>query len=152
VISQVIYNVLVRQVEIEYLRFAQKYGLATTVYNPLAGGLLARPVVREGGAIPKGSGFDNNNQYQNRYWTERMFDATAALDEAARAHDRTLVELAYAWLASRPGVDSILVGPGSVAHLDAALAAVARPAPPELLARVDAIHADFTGTDASYAR
>jgi aryl-alcohol dehydrogenase-like predicted oxidoreductase len=155
VISQVIYNVVVRQVEIEYLRFARKYRLTTTVYNPLAGGLLARPVVGErsgASAIPKGSRFDNNKQYQKRYWTERMFDVTAALTQAAHAHGRTLLELAYAWLASRPGVDSILVGPATIAHLDAALAAIERPAPPELLARADEIHADFTGTDASYAR
>jgi aryl-alcohol dehydrogenase-like predicted oxidoreductase len=152
VISQLLYNVLVRQVEIEYVRYALRYGLATTFYNPLAGGLLARPPVATGSAIPKGSRFDSNKQYQRRYWTERMFDASALLAEAAAAHDRTLLELAYAWLAARPGVDSILVGPASVAHLDAAIAAVARPAPPELLARADEIHAQLTGTDATYAR
>ncbi len=151
VISQVIYNVLVRQVEVEYLRFARKYGLHTTVYNPLAGGLLARQVERAEG-IPKGSRFDNNKQYQRRYWTDRMFDASSTLAAAAAAHERTLLELAYAWLAARPGVDSILVGPASVAHLDAAIAAVERPAPPELLARADEIHAELSGTDASYAR
>jgi aryl-alcohol dehydrogenase-like predicted oxidoreductase len=154
VISQLLYNLLVRQVEIEYVRFALRYQLATTFYNPLAGGLLARPPVASGAGapVPKGSRFDSNKQYQRRYWTERMFDATALLAEAAAAHDRTLLELAYAWLAARPGVSSILVGPGSVAHLDAAIAAVARPAPPELLARADEIHAQLTGTDATYAR
>jgi aryl-alcohol dehydrogenase-like predicted oxidoreductase len=151
VISQVIYNVLIRQVEIEYLRFAQKYQLHTTVYNPLAGGILARPMTRELG-IPQGGRFDNNKLYQRRYWSDRMFDAAAALASAAAVHDRTLLELAYGWLAVRPGVDSILVGPASVEHLDAALAALARPLPPELLARADEIHAEMSGTDASYAR
>jgi aryl-alcohol dehydrogenase-like predicted oxidoreductase len=151
VISQVLYNVLVRQIEVEYLRFARKYGLHTTVYNPLAGGLLARPP-ESVAAVPKGSRFDGNKQYQKRYWTERMADAAAAFAEAARAFERTPVELAYAWLASRPGVDSILVGPGSLAHWDDAVAALARPAPPELLARADEIHAQLAGTDASYAR
>ncbi len=53
-ISQVLYNVLVRQIEIEYVRFALKYKVHTTVYNPLAGGLLARADELERGA-PAGS-------------------------------------------------------------------------------------------------
>jgi aryl-alcohol dehydrogenase-like predicted oxidoreductase len=150
-ISQVIYNLLVRQIEVEYLKFARKYAVHSTVYNPLAGGLLAGALDRAHG-IPKGSRFDNNKQYQRRYWTDHMFDAAASLAAAAAAHERTLLELAYGWLAARPGVDSILIGPGSLAHLDAALAAVARPLPAELAARADEIHAELLGTDASYAR
>ena len=37
--------------------------------------------------------------------------------EVAVAEGMSLVDLAYAWLAARPGVDSILVGPAEVAHL-----------------------------------
>ena len=151
IISQVIYNLLVRQVELEYLRFAGKYGVHTTVYNPLAGGLLAGHIDRAHG-IPRNSRFENNKQYQRRYWTDHMFDAAATLAAAAAAHERTLLELAYGWLAARPGVDSILVGPAQVAHLDAALAALARPLPAELVVRADEIHAELVGTDASYAR
>src|SRR5580704_4767062 len=39
-LSQVIYNLLIRQIEIEHLAFARRYGVEVTVYNPLAGGLL----------------------------------------------------------------------------------------------------------------
>src|SRR3989442_11690592 len=39
-VSQQIYNLLVRQLEIEYFRFARKYGVHTTVYNPPRCGLL----------------------------------------------------------------------------------------------------------------
>src|SRR5439155_198147 len=35
-VSQQMYNLLVRQLEIEYFRFTRKYGVHTTVYNPLA--------------------------------------------------------------------------------------------------------------------
>jgi len=35
-VSQQMYNLLVRQLEIEYFRFARKHGVHTTVYNPLA--------------------------------------------------------------------------------------------------------------------
>jgi aryl-alcohol dehydrogenase-like predicted oxidoreductase len=149
-ISQVIYNVLVRQIEIEYLRFAARYQLHTTVYNPLAGGLLGRRL--DPGQPPPGSRFATNPMYVGRYWTEAMHGAAAALRAAAEAHGRTTVELAYGWLRERPGVDSVLVGPATVGHLDDALAAWATPLPAELIAAADAVHAQLAGTDARYAR
>src|SRR5918911_2321703 len=65
-VSQQMYNLLVRQLEIEYFRFARKYGVHTTVYNPLAGGMLAGKVKREAPLEP-GSRFDRNPMYQRRY-------------------------------------------------------------------------------------
>jgi aryl-alcohol dehydrogenase-like predicted oxidoreductase len=152
VISQVIYNLLVRQIEIEYLRFAEKYGLHTTVYNPLAGGLLARPVGPADAEMPPGSRFATNSLYVRRYWTEKMRLAAAALRAAAEQHGRTSVELAYGWLRGRAGVDSVLIGPATVAHLDEALAAWEQSLPAELLAEAEEIHAALAGTDARYAR
>jgi aryl-alcohol dehydrogenase-like predicted oxidoreductase len=150
-IAQQIYNLLVRQLEIEYLRFAKAYGVPTTVYNPLAGGVLTdRSLSLD--EVPAGSRFDGNKLYQRRYWTRRMHDEAAAYREVARASGRSLVELSYAWLARRPGVDSILVGPGTVGHLEDALRAVARPLSDDEVARVDEVARDTTGTDAVYAR
>ena len=73
----------------------------------------------------------------------RALAASAGLDGAT---------LAYAWLAGRPGVDSVLAGPATVAHLDAALDGCGRDLPADVRAQVDALHAAFTGTDAKYAR
>jgi aryl-alcohol dehydrogenase-like predicted oxidoreductase len=152
VISQVLYNVLVRQVEIEYLRFTSKFHVHTTVYNPLAGGLLARPAPSAAAAPPPGSRFATNKMYVKRYWTDAMHAAAASLAEAAAAHGKTSIELAYGWLRDRPGVDSVIIGPASEAHLADALAAWRAPLPPELVARADEIHAELAGTDARYAR
>lgn len=149
--SQVIYNFLVRQIELEYLRFARKYSLHTTVYNPLAGGLLSGRHRLEGGP-PKGSRFDANPLYQGRYWTERFFALVDEYAAVARDEGTSLVTLAYAWLAGREGVDSILIGPATIEHLDAAIDAVERPLSSETLARIDAIHRAFQGTEVSYAR
>ncbi|HZH12952.1 MAG TPA: aldo/keto reductase [Archangium sp.] len=151
VVSQVLYNMLVRQVEVEYLPFTRRYPIHTTVYNPLAGGLLSGRHV-PGGAIPAGSRFDGNRFYQRRYWSERLLEQAARLREVAEAAGLTLVELAYAWLASRPGVDSVLAGPATVEHLDAALDACAKPLPPEVATRVDELSREWLGTDATYAR
>lgn len=150
-VSQQMYNLLVRQLEIEYFRFARKYGVHTTVYNPLGGGLLAGKLKR-GGELPAGSRFDKNPLYQRRYLTDRFFELADAFARLAAEADRTPVELAYQWTAARPGVDSILVGPATVEQLDAAIDAVAKPLPKEVIDRADEIHRTFQGTDATYAR
>jgi aryl-alcohol dehydrogenase-like predicted oxidoreductase len=150
-VSQQMYNLLVRQLEIEYFRFARKYGVHTTVYNPLGGGLLAGKLKR-GGELPAGSRFDKNPLYQRRYLTDRFFELADAFARLAAEAGRTPVELAYQWTAARPGVDSILLGPGTVEQLDAAIDAVAKPLAKEVIDRADEIHRTFQGTDATYAR
>jgi aryl-alcohol dehydrogenase-like predicted oxidoreductase len=150
-VSQQMYNLLVRQLEIEHFRFARKYAVHTTVYNPLGGGLLTGKLKR-GDALPPGSRFDKNPMYQKRYLTDRFFELAEAFARLAAEAGRSPVELAYQWVAARPGVDSILLGPASVDQLDAAIDAVAKPLPKEVIDRADELHRSFQGTDASYAR
>ena len=150
-VSQLIYNLLIRQLEVEYFRFARKYGIHTTVYNPLGGGLLAGKLKREA-PLAAGSRFDKNPMYQRRYLSDRFFDLAEAFARLAVEAGRTPVELAYQWTASRPGVDSILLGPASVEQLDAAIDAVAKPFPKEISDRADQLYRAFQGTDAAYAR
>jgi aryl-alcohol dehydrogenase-like predicted oxidoreductase len=151
-VSQVIYNVLIRQLEVEYLRFAERYRVHTTVYNALAGGILTARYAEKPEAPVAGTRFDGNALYVRRYWTERMFAHRAALSAIAAEEGMTLDVLAYAWLAGRPGVSSILLGPASVAQLDVAVDACARKLSPGALERIDALQLGFTGTDARYAR
>jgi len=150
-VSQVLYNVLVRQIELEYLPFTRRHPLHTTVYNPLAGGVLTGRYA-PGAPLPSDSRLSSNRIYQGRYGSGRLLEQVEALRAVAQAEGMDLVTLAYAWLAGRPGVDSVLVGPGSVEHLDAALEAWSRPLSPEALARIDELHQAFLGTDARYAR
>jgi aryl-alcohol dehydrogenase-like predicted oxidoreductase len=150
-VSQQMFNLLIRQLELEYFRFARTYGVHTTVYNPLGGGLLAGKLKRDA-ALPPGSRFDKNPMYQRRYLSDRFFDLAEAFAGLAREAGRTPVELAYQWVAARPGVDSILLGPASVEQLDAAIDAVAKPLPKEVIDRADELHRAFQGTDATYAR
>ena len=150
-VSQQMFNLLIRQLELEYFRFARTYGVHTTVYNPLGGGLLVGKLKRDA-ALPPGSRFDKNPMYQRRYLSDRFFDLAEAFAGLAREAGRTPVELAYQWVAARPGVDSILLGPASVEQLDAAIDAVAKPLPKEVIDRADELHGSFQGTDASYAR
>jgi aryl-alcohol dehydrogenase-like predicted oxidoreductase len=150
-VSQVLYNALVRQIEIEHLAFARAHGVHVTVYNALAGGLLTGKHRPDAPAEP-GSRFDTNVVYRKRYWSARFFELVEAFGVEAREAGVSLADLSYQWLAARPGVDSILVGPATVAQLDQALDACARPLDAAVVGRLDALYRDFQGTDAAYAR
>jgi aryl-alcohol dehydrogenase-like predicted oxidoreductase len=149
-VSQVIYNLLVRQLDVEYFAFTRAHPLHTTVYNPLAGGLLTGKALRQ--EPERGGRFDGNPMYQRRYLSERFFAQVEAYQALAREAGMSLTELAYRFVASRPGVDSVLLGPATLEHLDAGLEACARPLPPEVGTQVDALHRAYLGTDATYAR
>ena len=149
VMSQVLHNVLIRQLEVEYFKFSAKYRLHSTVYNPLAGGLLSGKY-RPGSRWESGGRFDRNTMYQRRYWTERLLEVVATYEKLAAPMD--LVTFAYAWVGGRSGVDSILVGPSSVPHLEAAIRGCEATLSPELRQRVDETYYAYIGSDATYAR
>jgi len=151
IMSQLLYNLLIRQLDIEWFRFAKTYEMHTTLYNPLAGGLLSgkHTAVAE---PPKGSRFEKNALYQRRYWTNRFFELVSTYKTLAESLGMSLVEFSYAFMASTPGVDSILLGPGSREHLDAGIDACEKRLSDEVMKQIDQIHKEFLGTDASYAR
>jgi aryl-alcohol dehydrogenase-like predicted oxidoreductase len=150
-VAQLLYNVLQRQLDVEYFAFARHYPIHTMTYNALAGGLLTGRHRFE--AQPeKGSRFDGNAMYRRRYWTPEMFRRVEQLGEIAKSEGCSLVELAYAWTASRPDVDSVLVGPATVAQLDEAIDAVARTLSAASQARIDELGRDWAGTDTNYVR
>jgi aryl-alcohol dehydrogenase-like predicted oxidoreductase len=149
IMAQQIYNLLVRQLDVEYFAFAKKHGLHTAIYNPLAGGLLAGHAP---GEPPKGSRFDGNPMYVRRYWNDTMHARADEYRRLATELGIGMVELSYAWLASRSAVNSILVGPGTLEHFDAAIDGCSRPLSEEASASVDVVHRSQQGTDAVYAR
>lgn len=150
ILAQQMYNLLVRQLDLEYFAFAARYGLHTCVYNPLAGGLLAGH--HRWGAPPGGSRFDGNPMYQRRYYSEEQLRRVEDYRHVADGLGLSLAALSMAWLAERPGVDSIAIGPGTLEQLDQALDAVHVKLDPETRATLDTLHTAHMGTDARYAR
>jgi aryl-alcohol dehydrogenase-like predicted oxidoreductase len=151
VVAQQIYNPMIRQLDVEWFAFAKAHPIHTTVYNPLAGGLLTGKHARAQ-APAAGSRFDGNALYQRRYWSPRMFDFALAFGEIAKGEGMSSVDLAYAWAAGRSGVDSILLGPASVEQLDAGIDGCARALSEGARKKIDDLQGTFQGTDATYAR
>jgi len=147
--SQVLYNLAVRQLELEYFAFARRFPIQTAIYNPLAGGLLARD---PDASRPKNARLEANALYRKRYGSDAMNVFAKRCAAIGHAAGLSLLELSMAWVCQREGVDVVLMGPASLEHFDAGVQASTKALTPEVLQALDAAHRDFTGTDASYAR
>jgi aryl-alcohol dehydrogenase-like predicted oxidoreductase len=69
--------------------------------------------------------------------TAKNFDTIEALSKWAAARDRSLLELAFAWLIARPPVSSVLAGATSPAQVKANAAARTWRLNPEEVSEVD---------------
>lgn len=147
--SQVLYNVAIRQLDLEYFAFTRRFPIQTVIYNPLAGGLLARD---PSAPVPKSARLETNGLYRKRYGSETMRAFAMKCAALASQAGLSLFQLSLAWVAQREGVDVVLLGPASEAQLTESIDAAAKDLPADLLAAIDTAHREFTGTDASYAR
>ncbi len=151
VANQLLYNVLVRDLEHEFFDLARSHALPIVAYNPLAGGLLSG--AHAPGTPPAGSRFDRNPMYRRRYWSDRLFDVVNDLRAVAASAGLSLLELSLRFLAGVPEVGSVVIGPGTLPHLDSALDALEQgPLPADVARAVDAVYQAYRGTDARYAR
>lgn len=147
--SQVLYNLAIRQLDLEYFAFTRRFPIQTVIYNPLAGGLLAR---EPSAPVPKSARLETNGLYRKRYGSETMRGFAMKCAALASQAGLSLFQLSLAWVAQREGVDVVLLGPASEAQLTESIDAAAKALPANLLAAIDTAHREFTGTDASYAR
>jgi aryl-alcohol dehydrogenase-like predicted oxidoreductase len=90
-------------------------------YYPLAGGLLTGKYRRD--ALPEGARLTYFKPASERFLTDRNWQRVQALTSFAEARGHTLIELAFAWLAARPLVSSIIAGATRPEQIDANIAA-----------------------------
>ena len=107
--------------EVKYRRLFEQGKLGTTVWSPLASGVLTG---KYNNGIPEGSRFDNNQDLifvLNQYFSPTTKEATiAALNqfkELAKEMDCTMAQLAMAWVVSNPDVSTALTGASRVEQL-----------------------------------
>lgn len=151
-IAQPMLNLIARGLEQEFVPFAKAHDVSMVVYNPLAGGLLTGKQALQSGPS-KGSRFDGNKQYLNRYWKPQTFDAVSQLNEASSAAGRSLLETSFRWLLDQQIVSSVLVGASSLQQLKANLTACeAAPLSEELNTACDEVWADLRGPVPAYNR
>jgi aryl-alcohol dehydrogenase-like predicted oxidoreductase len=131
--EQPTYSILNRGIETEVLPVAQRYGMGTLVWSPLAQGMLT-------GRVRKGQQTDLRRAAHFRHLSdERRLDAVEQLIPIAEKAGLPLTHLAMAFAIAHPGVTSAIIGPRTMAHLDDLLAGVDVTLTDEILDQIDEI-------------
>lgn len=103
------WNVLKRGVEKDVVPMMQAYGLGMLPYFPLASGLLTGKYKKD--AMPAGARLTEMPRFANRgYLTDENFQKVEKLEAFAKEHGRSLLELAFGWLAAQSVTGSVIAG------------------------------------------
>lgn len=138
-VEQPHYSLLDRTIEREVLPTAQKYGMGTVIWSPLASGMLT-------GRVRRGQESDlRRTQMFAALRDERRIDAVERFIPLAEEAGLSLTHLALAFVIAHPGVTAALIGPRTMDQLDDLLAAANVQLTDDLLDRIDAIVPPGTG-------
>ncbi|GLS19120.1 hypothetical protein GCM10007874_21370 [Labrys miyagiensis] len=133
------YSLLVRDPERELLPMAEAYGVGLLPYFPLAGGMLTGKY-RKDQPLPEGARLNvNSARYGDRFINERNWTIVTELQAFCEARGRSLLELAFSWLAANPRVSSIIAGATGPEQVEANIAAVGWTLTVEDLKEIDRI-------------
>lgn len=143
VMEQPQYSLMARaRFEKEYATLFAKYGYGSTIWSPLASGLLTG---KYDAGVPAGSRLAQSNYewLKERMVTEQNIAKSKALEPIAKELGATRAQLALAWCLKNPNVSTVITGatrPSQVTENLAALDVVER-LTPEVMRRIDAIFA-----------
>jgi aryl-alcohol dehydrogenase-like predicted oxidoreductase len=130
------YSLVVREPERELTPAIERFGLGLLPYFPLASGLLTGKY-RRNAPMPEGARLTGTKRLADRYLTETNWAIVGRLEEFCSRHRRTLLELAFSWLAARPTVASVIAGATRPEQVEANVRAVEWNLTPEDLAEID---------------
>ena len=142
--EQSIYNLLVREVELEVLPAAERWGLGVIPYSPLNGGLL-------GGVLRKQREGSRRTSGRAKQSLEKHRDAIAAYEDLCAELGEEPADVALAWLLTRPAVTGPIIGPRTMEQLDGALRALELELDEKILARLDEIFPGYRPAPMHYA-
>jgi len=111
------YSLIDRRIEKDVVPAAQHFGIGILPYFPLASGLLTGKYQR-GEAAPQGTRLAAWGERGAAALSEQNFAIVDKLTAFAQAHDRTLLELAMSWLATKPYISSVIAGATSVRQVE----------------------------------
>jgi aryl-alcohol dehydrogenase-like predicted oxidoreductase len=127
------YSILNRGIESEVLPVAQRYGIGTLVWGPLAQGMLT-------GRARKGQQTDLiRASFHKVFSDEQRLDAVEKLIPLAAEAGMPMTHLAMAFAIAHPGVTSAIIGPRTMEQLDDLLAGFDVALTDEILDRIDEI-------------
>jgi aryl-alcohol dehydrogenase-like predicted oxidoreductase len=116
------YNLLVREVEYEIVPASIDAGLGLLPWSPLGGGWLTGKYERDErpagasrlGENPESTGMEAYDRRNHLVQTWNVIDVVKSL---AERHGVSMAQVSLAWVASRPGVTSVILGARTVEQL-----------------------------------
>ncbi|MBZ9810648.1 MULTISPECIES: aldo/keto reductase [unclassified Mesorhizobium] len=137
---QLEYSLAERSIEHEFVPFATHHGAGVMVWSPLASGLLSgkyRPT--QAGNAGRLDGFRNTTHPSFRKFSDRNWAIVAELEKVAAELGRSMAQVALNWVATQPGVATVILGATKLAQLQDNLAALDFSIAPELRKRLDSV-------------
>lgn len=109
------YNLIYREEEREMIPFCLDQGIALIPWSPLARGFLAgkRETTRA-----------KTDDYAKKLYTDDDYQVADCAAEVAKKRGMPAMQVALAWVLSRPGMTAPIIGASKPHHLDDALAAL----------------------------
>jgi len=130
------YNLLERDIERELVPAIETYKMGLLPFFPLASGLLTGKYQRQA-LLPPGTRFAGNKAMAEKNLTDRNWQIVESLQVFCAQRGISLLELAFSWLAARPGVASVIAGATRPEQLEANVKAAGRALSPEDMAEID---------------
>ena len=110
VTAQMYYGLVGRDLEHDFIPFAEYSGIGILVWSTLAGGFLSGKYSR-GNPLPTGTRFAEAGQFVP-FDVERGYEIIEVLKAVAQRHNVSPVTVAVAWTLSRPAISSVIAGAG----------------------------------------
>jgi aryl-alcohol dehydrogenase-like predicted oxidoreductase len=142
--EQSIYNLLVREVELEVLPAAIEYGVGVIPWSPLNGGLLGGVIRKERDGRRRVTGRAAAELEENR---ERIGAYEDLCDELGEEP----ANVALAWLLHQEAVAAPITGPRTIGHLNDSLRAVEVTLDADVLKRLDDLFPGYKTAPEHYA-
>ena len=135
------YNLLERtKLEKDYLPLFKNYGMGTTIWSPLASGVLTGKYLK---GIPKGSRMEleSLSWIKDKVWTPENQVKVSALNDLANDLNVSLTNLSIAWCLKNPNVSSVILGATKVEQLTANLKSleVLAKLTPEVIEKIEGV-------------
>lgn len=127
VVEQPQYNLIFKKrVEEEYAPIYEKYGIGTTIWSPLASGVLSGKYLE---GIPEGSRLDRwpwlrKTMEERGIFQEETLQKLKRIKEIADGLGVTMAQLSIAWCLKNPHVSSVILGVSSLDQLKENIKAV----------------------------
>ena len=142
--EQSLYNLVVRDIEREVVPAALFYGIGILPWSPLNGGLL-------GGVLKQERDGKRRLVGRAKESFEKIRPQIGQYEALCDANNAEPGDVALAWLLQQPGVTAPIIGPRTLAQLEAALRAVELQLSAEVLAKLDLIFPGYKPSPEDYA-